>query len=44
MRLLDVAAGSGALAIPAARRGARVVATDISPAMIERLTARAPRG
>lgn len=41
MRLLDVGAGSGALAIPAARRGADVVATDISPAMIERLTARA---
>ena len=40
-RFLDVAAGSGALAIPAARRGAQVVATDISPSMIERLTARA---
>lgn len=41
MRFLDVATGSGALAIPAARAGARVVATDISPAMVERLTARA---
>lgn len=40
-RFLDVAAGSGALAIPAARRGARVVATDISPVMLERLAARA---
>jgi len=40
MRFLDVAAGSGALSIPAARRGAQVVATDIAPAMIERLTAR----
>lgn len=40
-RFLDVAAGSGALAIPAARRGADVVATDIAPAMVERLTARA---
>lgn len=38
---LDVGAGSGALSIPAARRGARVVATDISPAMVERLRARA---
>jgi len=40
-RLLDVACGSGALAIPAARRGADVVAVDIAPAMIERLAARA---
>jgi ubiquinone/menaquinone biosynthesis C-methylase UbiE len=41
VRLLDVACGSGALAIPAARLGADVVAVDIAPAMIERLTARA---
>ncbi|AUV84266.1 SAM-dependent methyltransferase (plasmid) [Salinigranum rubrum] len=41
MRVLDVAAGSGALSIPAARAGAEVVATDISPAMVERLEARA---
>lgn len=40
-RVLDVAAGSGALSIPAARLGAEVVATDIAPAMIERLDARA---
>jgi ubiquinone/menaquinone biosynthesis C-methylase UbiE len=40
-RFLDVAAGSGALAIPAARLGARVLATDLSPAMVERLAARA---
>lgn len=40
-RLLDVAAGSGALAISAARRGAWVLATDISPIMVERLDARA---
>jgi ubiquinone/menaquinone biosynthesis C-methylase UbiE len=40
MRFLDVACGSGALSIPAARLGARVVSIDISPAMIERLTAR----
>ena len=41
LRVLDVAAGSGALSIPAARAGAEVVATDISPAMVERLEARA---
>jgi ubiquinone/menaquinone biosynthesis C-methylase UbiE len=40
-RFLDVGTGSGALAIPAARRGAHVVAVDLAPAMIERLTARA---
>jgi len=33
MRFLDVAAGSGALVIPAARLGARVLATDQSPVM-----------
>lgn len=41
MRFLDVAAGSGALSIPAARLGARVLSVDLSAAMIERLTARA---
>jgi ubiquinone/menaquinone biosynthesis C-methylase UbiE len=41
MRVLDVAAGSGALSIPAARAGAQVLATDISPGMVERLEARA---
>ena len=41
MRFLDVAAGSGALSIPAARLGARVLATDLSPAMLERLRHRA---
>lgn len=39
--MLDVAAGTGAMTIPAARRGARVVATDLAPGMIERLRARA---
>lgn len=41
MRFLDVAAGSGALSIPAARLGARVLATDLSLVMLERLKARA---
>ena len=41
MRFLDVAAGSGALSIPAARLGAQVLATDQSPVMLELLTARA---
>ncbi|MEX2542705.1 MAG: methyltransferase domain-containing protein [Trueperaceae bacterium] len=41
MRFLDVAAGSGALSIPAARLGAQVVAVDFAPTMIERLQARA---
>lgn len=40
-RVLDVAAGSGALSLMAARRGARVTAVDFSPGMVERLTARA---
>lgn len=41
MRFLDVAAGGGALSIPAARRGAEVLATDFSAAMVGRLDARA---
>jgi ubiquinone/menaquinone biosynthesis C-methylase UbiE len=41
MRLLDVAAGSGAVSLSAARLGANVTAIDISPVMIERLKARA---
>lgn len=41
MRFLDVAAGSGALSIPAARLGAEVLAIDQSPLMLELLTARA---
>lgn len=41
MRFLDVAAGSGALSIPAARLGARVLAADLSPVMLERLEQRA---
>ncbi len=38
--VLDVAAGTGALSIAAARAGARVLATDISPAMVSRLAER----
>ena len=41
MRFLDVAAGSGALSIPAARLGARVTAIDQSPVMLDLLAARA---
>lgn len=41
MRFLDVAAGSGALSIPAARLGAQVLSVDLSPTMVERLQARA---
>lgn len=41
MQLLDVAAGTGALSLAAARLGARVTAVDISPVMIERLERRA---
>lgn len=37
---LDVAAGPGGLGLPAARLGARVLATDWSPVMIERFEAR----
>lgn len=43
MRFLDVASGSGALSIPAARLGAHVVAVDQSPVMLELLAARAER-
>ena len=41
MRFLDVAAGSGALSIPAARLGARVLSVDLSAVMIGQLDARA---
>jgi ubiquinone/menaquinone biosynthesis C-methylase UbiE len=41
MRFLDVASGSGALSIPAARLGASVLAIDLSPVMLDLLQARA---
>jgi ubiquinone/menaquinone biosynthesis C-methylase UbiE len=41
MYFLDVASGSGALSLPAARLGSEVLAVDISPVMIDRLKARA---
>ena len=41
IRFLDVAAGTGALSIPAAHLGAEVLSTDISPKMLGRLKKRA---
>lgn len=43
-RLLDVACGTGKSFEPMARRGYRVAACDLSPAMVERARARAPAG
>jgi SAM-dependent methyltransferase len=39
-RILDIAAGSGALSVPAAYKGALVTAIDIAPGMVELLTER----
>ncbi|MBX9617245.1 MAG: methyltransferase domain-containing protein [Caulobacteraceae bacterium] len=39
-RVLDVAAGTGALTLEAARDGARVLATDFSPGMVDRVATR----
>jgi ubiquinone/menaquinone biosynthesis C-methylase UbiE len=39
-RILDIAAGAGALSVPAAERGASVVAIDIAPGMVRRLSAK----
>lgn len=41
MKFLDVASGSGAVSLPAARLGAEVLALDVSPVMIGRLNIRA---
>ena len=43
MRFIDVACGSGALAVPAARIGAEVFAVDQSPAMLQLLRDRAQK-
>lgn len=40
-RVLDVACGTGNLALPAARLGARVTAIDIAPALVAQLAERA---
>jgi SAM-dependent methyltransferase len=39
-RILDIAAGAGALSGPAAERGATVLATDVAPGMVRRLAER----
>ncbi|HLX70035.1 MAG TPA: class I SAM-dependent methyltransferase, partial [Verrucomicrobiae bacterium] len=41
MRVLDVACGTGNLAIPAARRGAQVTGVDIAPNLVEQARQRA---
>ena len=41
-RLLDAGCGTGALAVEAARRGAHVVATDLSPTLVALAGERAP--
>jgi magnesium-protoporphyrin O-methyltransferase len=43
MRLLDAGCGTGVLAVAAARRGATVVATDLSPTLSGLAQERAPR-
>lgn len=42
-RLLDAGCGTGALAIEAARRGAEVVAIDLSPTLVQLARERAPQ-
>ncbi|MCV7101430.1 class I SAM-dependent methyltransferase [Mycobacterium palustre] len=41
VRVLDVAAGSGNISLPAARAGATVVSTDLTPELLQRSQARA---
>jgi SAM-dependent methyltransferase len=41
VRVLDVAAGSGNISLPAARTGATVVSTDLTPELLQRSAARA---
>ncbi len=42
-RILDAGCGTGALAVEAARRGAKVVAVDISPTLVQLARDRLPR-
>jgi magnesium-protoporphyrin O-methyltransferase len=42
-RLLDAGCGTGALAVEAARRGAHVVAVDLSPSLVQLARERLPR-
>jgi magnesium-protoporphyrin O-methyltransferase len=42
-RLLDAGCGTGALAVEAARRGAEVVAIDLSPTLVDHARALAPK-
>src|ERR1700753_1035308 len=41
VRVLDVAAGSGNISLPAAEAGAEVVSTDLTPELLQRSRARA---
>jgi magnesium-protoporphyrin O-methyltransferase len=43
LRLLDAGCGTGALAVEAARRGADVVAVDLSPTLVDLARERAPK-
>ena len=43
LSIIDIAAGTGGLAVAAAERGAQVMAADINPAMIERTRERLQR-
>lgn len=43
VRVLDAGCGTGALAVEAARRGAEVVAIDLSPTLVELARERAPK-
>jgi magnesium-protoporphyrin O-methyltransferase len=43
LRVLDAGCGTGALAVEAARRGAAVVAIDLSPTLVDLARERAPR-
>ncbi len=41
VQVLDVAAGSGNISLPAAKTGATVVSTDLTPELLQRSQARA---